>query len=94
MTKGAREPEDRFRIALFTAARDRCRAHPRAIRLDPGLKEAERDAMTLLFDAKLSLAEAAAVCGVKKLHLHLYRALLSLQRSAPPLEIPPFLRAG
>jgi DNA-directed RNA polymerase specialized sigma24 family protein len=86
--------QESFRIALFSTARTLCRNHPRAIRLDLGLSDEERDAVTLFFDSQLSLAEASAVCGVKKLERHLYRALQQMRRNTAPLEVPPFFRLG
>jgi hypothetical protein len=91
MKAGARAPDEEFRIILFSNAREACIRQARAIPLDFGLTDSEREAITLVFDARLSLDEAEAVSG-KMLSALLQRGLEKTQ-GVGRAEIPSFYRA-
>jgi hypothetical protein len=88
---GAEAPDEAFRIILFSNAREACMKQARAIPLDFGLTDSEREAITLVFDARLSLGEAEAVSG-KKLSA-LLQCGLEKARGVRRTEIPSFHRA-
>jgi len=87
-------PEEQFRIALFSAARDLYKTQARAVPLDFGLSERERDALTLIFDARLTPAEAERVAGRTGLMGDLERGLRRLGTASSPADVPSFYRAS
>jgi DNA-directed RNA polymerase specialized sigma24 family protein len=86
-------PEEQFRIALFSALAELCRTQPRPLPVDFGLSQRERLAVTLTFDAGLSVAEAGRVAGSDKVGEDLQRALRKLQAGASPAAVPDFFQA-
>jgi len=86
-------PEEQFRIALFSALSELCRTQPRPVPVDFGLSQRERSAVTLTFDAGLSVAEAGRVAGAENLAADLERALRKLQAGASPATVPNFFQA-
>jgi len=89
-----RMPDEQFRIALFSAVRELCRTLPRPVPIDFGLSERERDAVTLVFDARLSVAEAGRVTGADSVGSDLERALRKLHAGSLPPKVPNFFQAS
>jgi len=87
-------PEEQFRIALFSALRELCRTLPRPVPIDFSLSERERDAVTLVIDAKLSIADAGRVTGADSVGSDLERALRKLHAGSSPPKVPNFFQAS
>jgi DNA-directed RNA polymerase specialized sigma24 family protein len=92
LAESAEMPEDQFRLELFSDARALYLRETRIVPLDFGLSEIEREALTLLFDARLTLDEAQTVCGTQKLTSDFQRALTKLRNAAVAPEVPAFYR--
>ena len=92
LTGYASADDQAFRIGLFTALRDTCRERKRKVPLDIGLALAEREVITLTFDAGLTSAEVDAVLGTDTAAMKLSGALQRMSETSSPSIIPSFYR--
>lgn len=84
--------EEAFRISLFGTLRGLCREHKRKMPLDIGLGMAERDVITLTFDAGLTSWEVDLILGVNDTAVELSSALERMRDTSSPSIIPSFYR--
>jgi DNA-directed RNA polymerase specialized sigma24 family protein len=92
LTSHGHEGEEAFRLALFVALRELCQERKRKMPLDIGLGKAERDVVTLTFDAGLQTWEVNTILGTQTAALHLSNALRKMRELSSPSIIPSFFR--
>jgi DNA-directed RNA polymerase specialized sigma24 family protein len=91
-TKHRHATDDQFRIELFQALRSLCHGRKRAIPLDIGISAAERDVVTLVFDAGLSSDEAREVLADEAVAVRLMVALEKMRATSSQAIVPLFFR--
>jgi DNA-directed RNA polymerase specialized sigma24 family protein len=88
---GGSADEETFRRVLFSTLRELCRERRRKMPLDIVLAAAERDVITLTFDAGLPTSEVEVIVG-EDAALNLSRGLQKMRELASPSIIPSFFR--